>query len=97
MTVLKPSPVSTRRLSYDRAANLLVAEISDFGRGFSFGRVYDDACDEGLTLVSHCTGREVVCAVEHIERDRENDLLYWDLAPAKTSERGLIKVRIYND
>lgn len=95
--ILKPSPISTRRFFYQKDAGLLTAEISDFGPGFGFGQVYDDACDEGMTLVSHKTGREVVFAVEHIERDCEGDLLYWDLRPAERGAWGCGTVRIYND
>lgn len=95
--ILKPSPISTRRFFYQKDAGLLTAEISDFGPGFGFGQVYDDACDEGLTLVSHKTGTEVTYGVEHVERDREGDLLYWDLRPADRKLDYLPTVRIFND
>lgn len=99
--ILKPSPVSLRH--FTRVAGLrsgggmLVAEVSDFGRGFAFERVYDDACDEGLTVVSHHTGREVVYGVEHVERDPEGDLLFWKLRPASPRERDLPTITIFND
>lgn len=94
MSILKPSPVSTERFTFVKAENLLVAEMSDLP---GFGQVYDDACDEGMTLVSHRTGREVVYGVEHVERDREGDLMFWDLRPAKRADAGLPTVRIFND
>lgn len=74
--VLHPTPVSTRQFTLDGAT--FVAEISDFGPGFKFGQVYDDACDEGITLVSQWTGAEIVFAVHHEER-RDGDLLWWEL------------------
>lgn len=94
MTVLRPAPVSTERFTYSAAERLLVAEASDLP---PFGRVYDDACDEGLTLISHRTGAEVVYGVEHIERDADNDLLYWELRPASRRDAGLPTVRVFND
>lgn len=95
--ILKPSPLSSRHFHYIPAKNMLVAEMSDFGRSFDFGRVYDDACDIGLTIRSERTGREIVFAVEHIERDREGDLLYWTLRPVNRNEWAAGTVRIYND
>lgn len=92
--ILKPSPVSTRRFTYLPEDKMFVAEASDLP---GFGRVYDDACDEGLTLVSHQTGTEVVFVVDYVERDREGDLLYRDLRPADPRQRGLGTVRIFND
>lgn len=96
MSTLRPAPVSTAQFTWDRAHRMLVTEISNFGHGFDFGRVYDDACDEGVTLVSEHTGRQVVFAVNHIERDREGDLLYWDLIPASHADCNCT-VRIFND
>lgn len=108
MSLLHPNPVSTDRFTFDHDTRTFVAEASDFGslrdrlatNGLvgPFGRVYDDACDIGLTLVSHVSGTRVVFAVEHEERDREGDLLYWDLLPAQLHERTAgLKVRIFND
>ena len=97
MSILKPSPISTKQFTYVKEEGLLVAEASSLP---PFGRVYDDACDEGLTLVSHKTGREVVYVVNSIGRehmDPAGDLLYWDLVPARASESGLPTVRVFND
>lgn len=94
--ILKPSPVSTRHFTNVPAENVLVAEMSDLG--VPFGRVFDDACDEGLTLVSHRTGREVVYAIQEEKRDAEGDLLYWELAPVGTGPTFRPpNVRIFND
>lgn len=94
--LLNPAPVSTARFQWD--GQRFSAEISDLP---GFGRVYDDACDEGLTLVSaRRPGEQIVFAVTHIERDREGDLLYWDLAPAfgqPTAWSCTFTVRVFND
>lgn len=92
--ILKPSPVSTEAFTYSAEDNLLTAEISTLG--VPFGRVFDDACDEGVTLVSHRTGRKVVYSVVGEER-ADGDLLYWDLRPVAATTPGLPNVRIFND
>lgn len=96
MAVLQPTPVSTRQFSFDQTTQTFTAEVSDLGRDFRFGRVYDDACDAGLTLVSARSGSQIVFCVEHEERDSEGDLLYWVLRPVSRQYRHLT-VRLYND
>lgn len=98
MALLTPNPVSTSRFTYDPASRKFVAEASDLGRGEPFGRVYDDACDVGLTLVSATTGRSIVFAVARENRDREGEVVSWDLVPAfyQSHGRGLT-VRVFND
>lgn len=92
--ILRPAPVSTDRFTYIAARNEFVADASDLPQ---LARVFDDACDVGLTLVSAKTGREVVFAVKHEERDREGDLLWLELGPATTHRHFYGTVRIFND
>lgn len=93
MTLLKPVPVSTSRLSWDPVRREFSAELSDLGG--RFGRVWDDSCDEGLTLVSVRTGREVVCAVDSDFRDPDSTVRWWVLKPV---ERGHAwSVVVFND
>jgi hypothetical protein len=94
MSILKPPIVSTRDLTYVAADRLLVGEASSLPE---FGRVWDDACDEGLTVVSHHTGREVVYAVALVSRDGEGDIAFWDLTPAARADRTLPTLRVFND
>lgn len=47
--ILRPCPVSTDRFHWQPERRLFVGEYSDLN---GLGRVYDDACDLGLTLVS---------------------------------------------
>lgn len=95
MTILRPRPVSTRLFSYDRRARVFTAESSDLGGPLE--RVYDDAADVGLTLVSETTGVELVYRVMHHERDLEGELLWTDLEPVDPRRRGLCTVRLFND
>lgn len=76
VTTLSPARVSTRQFSYRPADRTFIGEISATN---GFGRVYPDACDEGLTMVSHRTGTEKVFVVVNEERDREGDLTKWTL------------------
>lgn len=73
--LLKPAPVSHRQFTYDPATLTFSAEISET---HGFGRVYDDSCDDGLTVIGK-TGREVVFVVSREQRDAEGDIQSWHL------------------
>jgi hypothetical protein len=83
----------------------LSADISDLSGGGAkqvFGRIYADACDEGLTLVSHKTGQEVRMFVSREVRDNEGDITHWCLRSVPEDERKLglpatIELTIFND
>jgi hypothetical protein len=96
--LLNPTPVSSARFTWVPETRTFIAEMSDLG---SFDRVYDDACDEGLTLVSaNRPGEQIVFAVTRVERDADGDLMYWDLIPAQPqpAARGCtFGVRVFND
>lgn len=93
MRLLHPAPVGSDRFVWYAPGRVFTGEMSEL-RGF--GRVWDDSCDEGLTLVSsRRPGEAVVFVVSHTEV-RDGDLLYWDLKPADGRDRGFT-VRVYND
>jgi hypothetical protein len=93
--VLKPKPVSTRQLHYNPKSRRFLGDISDT---HGFGRVYNDACDEGLTLVSERTGTEVVFAVTKETRNSEGETLWWDLTPVSDDELNVqCRIRLFND
>lgn len=97
MATLTPNPVPSSLFTFttDDGVQMLVSELSTVGR---LGRVYDDACDVGLTVVSQRTGRKVVYSVQREHRDaREGELLWLDLTPANPAERNLPLVRLFND
>lgn len=95
-TILTPAPVSTKQFHYDSAAREYVGEISSTN---GFGRVYADACDEGLTLVSAKTGEQLTFVVDATIRDAEGDIEYWMLVPASTHGTHPLRVsiRLFND
>jgi protocatechuate 3,4-dioxygenase beta subunit len=83
----------------------LSADISDLSMGNTkqvFGQVYDDACDDGLILVSHKTGQEVRMVVTRTVHDKEGDVTHWCLRSVRADERRLelpytLELTIYND
>jgi hypothetical protein len=98
---LQPSPISSSQFNYHPGENLLTAEASDL-RDLRQGRVYDDACDVGFTVVSARTGAARIFVMAREEFDREGDLLYVDFEMIPESKTGdavadALRVRLYND
>jgi hypothetical protein len=92
--ILAPAPVAIGRFTWNSGDRTLSAEMSELT---GFGRVYDDAVDEGLTVIGR-SGREVTFVVAHVETDREGDVQYWLLVPAKANDHRLnVTVTVYND
>ena len=60
--ILNPAPISSNKFQYCSKSNSFIAEASEL-RGFKLGRVYDDACDEGFSIVSEKTGKSAVFAL----------------------------------
>jgi len=100
--LLHPKPTMSTRFTWIGDERMFVADLSDIG---FLDRVYDDACDVGLTLISRYDGREMVFVVSHVERGgedwRDNEILWWDLEPARLELRrpGRVpfRVRVLND
>jgi hypothetical protein len=94
MTVLKPAPVSIRQFTWDAASSTptgratLSAEISSTN---GLGRVYDDAADEGLTVLG--STREIVFVVTDTHYNTERELTHWDLR----SVDGTFAMILWND
>lgn len=74
------------RFTYNKDRKELVAEISDLGDN-AFGQIYPDACDYGLILISHVTGRETKWVVTEERRNADNELQYWALIPTAETLR----------
>ena len=91
--ILQPSPLSSKQFSFRR--NQFTAMISDFGRLFSLGQVYDDACDEGFTIISERTGKSAVFTLYQEIRHNE-EFCGWEfhcVTPGLTH----LKAVIFND
>jgi hypothetical protein len=94
--VLRPAPTSSTRLMWAPLQKRFIGEMSDLYGGF--GRVWDDAADEGMTLISRYDDSEMVFVVDHEQRG-EDDILWWDLRPVagnRIVDRGFT-IRIVND
>jgi len=99
MVVLKPFPyLRSSEFSWNAETKKFSAFASDL-KGFGrLGRVYDDACDEGFTMISDRTGREVVFVSAGTEHDREGDVQAWVFVPAVGQrDRPDCLVVIFND
>lgn len=92
---LRPAPVPFGQLTYDPAGRRFTGEISSTS---GFGRVWDDACDQGLTIVG-TTGYELVMVVGAERRDAEGDITAWDLEPADPCPAHLrdLRLTLFND
>jgi hypothetical protein len=104
MTALTLTPHTTNGMVRFPAQMLLTAEASELGLrpGFSFSRLYDDACDVGLALRSHKTGMVTTWCLSDTEKDGEGDVIRWVLVPTPEALRknpGLrnYRLNIYND
>lgn len=87
--------------AFNKEAKILSADISDLGP-HPFRQVYNDACDEGLTVVSHHTGEEATFVVNRVETDGEGDITKWELIPTDQSLRrnrrlAGMSIYLYND
>jgi hypothetical protein len=81
-----------------------VAELSDFEQTFRFKQIYPDAADEGMTVVSNRTGREVDYVVVKVDQmpGEDFEIAGWNLEPTAKSLRQVpacrgTKLLIIND
>lgn len=80
--------VSTKKFNYNVKDKQFVAELSDLedsNKELAWERVYTDACDLGLTIVSENTGKYVTFVINESKYDDEGDLLYYVLGPTAKS------------
>lgn len=68
-----------RRFDWDRESNLLVAEASDL-ECFAIRRLYNDACDMGIAILSP-TGTEKRFNLVDTDVDGEGDVQGWRFNP----------------
>lgn len=81
---------NTKIFTYDVSKKCFVAEMSDLGRDYPFVQIYNDACDEGLELVSEITGnvsKWFVNSHEYTGIDDDRELVATVLKPTPESVR----------
>ena len=96
--------ISTDRFLYSKETKTFVASISDLGTTYVFDRIYSDAADEGLTLVSEKSGLEATYYLDHtnFSNDADRELESWELKPTVETVRKHPQLRdttilIFND
>lgn len=93
MALLQPAPVSSDRFLYKDF--VFTAEASDLN-DISMGRVYDDACDIGFTIISQRTGRAAVFVKVGEAKDREGEVSAF-IFDCVTPHLRHLKVCLWND
>lgn len=97
--------VSTRDLTYIADKKVFVGEASTLrlGNGNDPHQLYQDACDIGLTLISHKTHKEVTFYMDPSSPVVENgEVTMWVFYPTTETERaepalvGSV-IKVYND
>lgn len=109
MTILSPQPIhNTKEFNWNPATKTYSAEASTL-RGYGhheweigwpkLSAVYDDACDEGFTLVSESTGTRMTMVLKTIDRDNAyaGDWCVLTFVPAEKCFRYMFKVIVFND
>lgn len=94
MSLLRPTPVSTDHLTFMPDERQYVGEISELP-GQTFGAVWNDSADSGMTLVFP-DGTEIVCVLDDAETDADGDVVSWTLHPVDRRDRNF-SVVIFND
>lgn len=89
--------VSTSQLEYTPATNVFTVDMSELQhKGFAWEQAYPDACDAGITVVSHTTGRNIMFVVYQIDHNGDGDITCWRLKPAKRfTDARLASLRLY--
>lgn len=82
----------SKMFSFDKRRKLIVVELSTLGPN-PFGRVWMDAADEGMTIVSERTGQLATFAVEKVQRDSENEIEVYILYPTPATVRMMPELR----
>lgn len=90
--LLQPNTFSTKMFSFkDKLFTCEISTLSEGSRRPVFGRVYDDACDEGITLISERTGERIVFVVDSEDYSgsgEDREMAGWRLKPAPEGVRG---------
>lgn len=80
--------------SWDRGS--LTSEASLLGRGQFWGRLYNDACDEGFEIHSPRTGNTVKFYLHETHRDPDGDVTHWIFKPVNAIGT-VSEVIVFND
>lgn len=92
---------SSKLFSYDHDTNTFTVWVSELGRT-PFGPIFNDAIDDGFSIVSAKTGLAPDFYVVLSEKDGEHELVAWHLEPTADTVRLFpllknTKVVVFND
>jgi hypothetical protein len=95
------SHLSSKLFNYDHETNTFTAWASELGPQ-PFRQIFDDACDEGCSIVSVISGQIADFYVTLEEKDAERNVTAWHLDPTAATVRRLpltkdAKIVIFND
>jgi hypothetical protein len=93
--ILRPPSISTNQFNWCPKTKTFSQEISSIP-SFDTGRVFDDSCDEGFTLVSHKTLKEVVMCLYETKFNGEGELQSWEFRPIHPRNQDFVLI-IFND
>lgn len=98
--------ISTAMFHYDKQDRCFSQEMSTLQCGPKnrpvLERIYPDACDEGIRLISERSGQECVFYVDRTHVNRDNEITHWELFVTPECLRKMphmkgVKVIIWND
>lgn len=85
--ILQTPTINSAYFTHHAEAKLLTAEHSDLGSPPLRNRLYDDACDEGITLVNLQRSTFTSWYLDREERDAEGDITHWVFLPTEETLR----------
>ena len=91
---LNPTPFSSKHFRYDPKTFTLSCFISDLDKTWPLSRLYDDAADVGIAILSEKTGVIETFYLDRIDEDSEGDIRAWELSHLGGET---YKVVIFND
>ena len=94
MAVIGPM-LSASQFHYHRDTKTFTQELSSLGNAQPWGRLYDDACDEGFVLVSPWTQRKIPFYLASCDTNQEGEVHGWWFK--STDKFSPFKVLIIND
>lgn len=92
------STYSTKLFDYHKESKTFLVDCSTLIHATSqplFGRIYNDAADEGLILISHTTGAPLVFYVDEIVRNSDDDIAMWKLKMCPETQRANPSLEVY--
>jgi len=87
--------INTNKFFWSPASGLFSQDVSSLTRGPTenvFHRLYEDACDQGITLISDKTGQEAVYFVDSVDEEY-GEIQGWNLLPTPETVRKLPRLK----